>query len=82
MLHEVGATDLKQTLAATMSQSAPLLADCICFNFPHHPGKGRIARNRALVRDFLVSAVPQLSSSGHIRVSLAARGTPFALNGV
>ena len=75
--HCIDATALQQTLAGR--QGPDFSADCIVFNFPHHPGKGRIQRNRDLVRDFLLSARTVLAPHGQIRVSLAAGqgGTPI-----
>jgi len=75
--HGIDATALQQTLAS--KQGPNFSADCIVFNFPHHPGKGRIQRNRDLVRDFFLSARTVLAPHGQIRVSLAAGqgGTPI-----
>jgi hypothetical protein len=49
--HGVDATALGSTLLPRLP--SPVALDCVVFNFPHHPGKGRIQRNRDLVRDFL-----------------------------
>ncbi|EKX39733.1 hypothetical protein GUITHDRAFT_154356 [Guillardia theta CCMP2712] len=72
VMHEVDATNMAQTVGAHYR------ADCIIFNFPHHPGKGKIHKNRELLRGFFLSAANHLTSIGEIRVALCAGqgGTP------
>ena len=77
VLHDVDATKLLETLGPHLGTD--FAADCIVFNFPHHPGKGKIQVNRELLRSFFTSACRHLSARGEVRVALAAGqgGTPF-----
>lgn len=70
--HEIDATDIAAGLGASFR------AHYIIFNFPHHPGKGMIQRNRDLIRRFFQSAAGHMEEGGEVRVSLAQGqgGTP------
>jgi 25S rRNA (uracil2634-N3)-methyltransferase len=79
--HGIDATALEETLSRSRCVELGTTPDCILFNFPHHPGKGRIQKNRDLLRDFFKSAARLVASkpSSIIRVALAAGqgGTPI-----
>lgn len=76
-LHSVDATKLEECDSLKRLQ---VVFDVVIFNFPHTGGKGKIELNRALVRDFFVSASRSalVSPEGEIQLSLCCGqgGTP------
>lgn len=76
-LHSVDATKLEEFESLN---GLGLKFDVVVFNFPHTGGKGKIEQNRALLRDFFISASKSslLASTGELHVSLCRGqgGTP------
>lgn len=72
VLHGVNATCLNshQQLVEISSKISTPGFDRITFNFPHAGGKGNIAKNRSLLKDFFKSAVGFLRPDGELHVAL------------
>ena len=70
--HDIDATKTEDVMKA-LSQSGGGRADAIVFAFPHLPGKGKISKNRALLRNFLLAAKDErvMTPNGACEIALA-----------